>query len=146
MIGIQHNGIRLYFHDDNRHLLTGTIVHSELHAYFRLDIGRKTIDRKLDYRLGISWTIGIFYRDLNGFFLPDSHPEDAVIKTFYHHTTTHFELQRTTSFGGVKCRPISELSVIMDLYGVTSFYFLCHEFVFKKSPYTGDSCKVGFIN
>jgi hypothetical protein len=132
MIGIQHHGIWLHFHDDYRHLLTFAIVHSELHAYFGLDIRRKTIDGKFDYRLGISWSIGILHGDFNGFFLSYRHTKDAIIESFDHITATHLKLQRTTPFGGIKCRSVSEPSVIMDFYGITGFYFLCHEFLFKR--------------
>jgi len=130
MIGIQYHSIRPHLYDSYRHLLTRTIVHCQLHPYLRLHIRRKTIYRKLNDRLRVPRSIGIFHRDLYGLFLPNSHTKDAVIETLYHHTAAHFELQRAAPLRAIKCCPIGQTSVIMDFYSIANFYFLCHMFYF----------------
>ena len=126
MIGIQHNSIGLDLYDDHRHLLTGAIVHGQLHSYLRLDIRRKTIDRKFEDRLRVPWSVSIFHGYLDGLLLPNSHTQNTVIETLYHHTAAHFELQRATPLRAIKCCPIGQTSVIMDFYSIPNFYFLCH--------------------
>ena len=126
MIGIQHNSFGPNLYDGHRHLLTGAIVHGQLHSYFRLDIRRKTIDREFDDRLRVPWSVSIFHRDLDGLLLTNGHTQNAVIETLYHHTAAHFELQRATPLRAIKCCPIGQTSVIMDFYSISNFYFLCH--------------------
>jgi len=126
MIGIQYYDIRFYFYNNHGYLLSGTIVHRQLHAHFRLHIRGESVGRKFDYRLGVSRSIGIFYRYLDGLFLSNGHAEDTVIKSLDHHTTAHFKLQRRAPFRGIERRSIRKTAVIMDFYGISNFYFLCH--------------------
>jgi len=130
MIRIQHHSFRPNLNDGHRHLLPRAIVHGQLHPYLRLYIRRKTIYRKLDDRLRVPRSIGIFHRDLNGLLLSNGHTEHTIIESLYYHTAAHFELQRTTSFRAIKCCPIGQTSVIMNFYGIANFYFLCHMFFF----------------
>ena len=126
MIRIQYHNIRFYIHDHHRYLLTSTIVHRKLHAYFRLHIRRKSFGRKFDYRLRVSRSISIINRDLDGLFLSYGHAEDTIIKSFDHHTAAHFKFQRRAPFRRIECRSICKTAVIMDFYGISNFYFLCH--------------------
>lgn len=130
MVGIQHYHIGSYFHDHYGDLISLPVIHSQLHTYFGLHSGRKTINGEFDDRLRISGAIGIVHRDLDGLLLADGHSHHAIIETFYHHSTTDLEFKRSTTFGRIECRPVAQTAVIMDLYGITCFHFLCHMLYF----------------
>lgn len=127
VIGIQYDKVGFHIHDNDGYLLSRAIVHGQLHPDFGFDIWRKTVDWKFDYRLGVASSIGIFHRNLDGLLLAYFHSEHTIVETFYYHTAADFKLQGVTSVGGVECRSVGEPPMVVNSYGIASFYFLSHD-------------------
>ena len=85
-------------YDNHGDLLSLSIIHRQLHAYFGLHSGRKAIDGKFDDRLRISGTIGVIHGDLDGLLLTNGHTHDPIVETFDHHSTADLEFQGRTTF------------------------------------------------
>src|SRR5665213_412301 len=131
MIGIEYNGILIYFGNHHRKLFSGCIVHIQLHADFRMKILRQLPLWKFNDHGRIFRSLCLGKRNLNGFFITDGHALNAVIKALDDRAGAYLKFQRGPPVGRVEYGSVAQATVVMDLNGVSGCYG--HNFIFLKN-------------
>src|SRR5215204_3641859 len=124
MICIEDNNIILYLRNFYLELLTGCITHNKWRSHLQLYLFRKLCFWIINDHFLVFLTVGIIRRNIYRLLLSYFHTRYSIIKSFYHHSTTHFKLERLTTFRRIKCFSTCKAAMVMYFYFVTVFYLL----------------------